>query len=199
MEIDAAERPRLLALNKVDLLDDERRRELGFRYPDAVQVSAETGEGLDELRNALEARFLATLRPMELLVPYDEGGRLSELHELAGEVEREDTPDGVRVRARVPAAAVPRFERFAQQRLATSDAALPPPVGGCARPPARAHDGDAGFDLHAAEAATLGSRRAGQRGHRPGGGDPRRARRAWCCPARASPPGTGSRWSTRPA
>ena len=33
------------------------------------------------LREAIEARFLATLRPMDLLVPYDEGGRLSELHE----------------------------------------------------------------------------------------------------------------------
>ena len=77
-----------------------------------MQVSAETGEGLDELRTTLEARFLATLRPMELLVPYADGGSLSELHELAGDVEREDTPEGVRVRARVPAAAVPRFERF---------------------------------------------------------------------------------------
>ena len=45
-------------------------------------------------------------------MPYDEGGSLSELHDLAGELEREDTPEGVRVRARVPAAAAPRFERF---------------------------------------------------------------------------------------
>ncbi len=78
-----------------------------------MQVSAETGEGLEELREAIEARFLAALRPMELLVPYEEGGSLSELHELAGELEREDTAEGVRVRARVPAAAAPRFERFA--------------------------------------------------------------------------------------
>jgi GTPase len=113
-EIGAGERPRLLALNKVDLLDEERRRELSFRFPEAVQVSGETGLGLDELREAVEARFLATLRPMELLLPYDEGGRLSELHELAGELEREDTPEGVRIRARVPAAAAPRFERFSE-------------------------------------------------------------------------------------
>ncbi len=112
-EIGAAERPRLLALNKVDLLDGDRRRELEFRHPDAIQVSAETGEGLDALRGAVEARFLATLRPMELLLPYEEGGRLSELHDVAGEMEREDTPDGVVVRARVPAAAAARFERFA--------------------------------------------------------------------------------------
>ena len=111
-EIGAAERPRLLALNKVDLVDDGRRRELAFRFPQAVQVSAATGTGLDELGEAVEARFLATLRPMELLLPYDEGGTLSELHELAGELERTDTAEGVRVRARVPAAAAPRFERF---------------------------------------------------------------------------------------
>jgi GTPase len=111
-EIGAGDRPRLLALNKVDLLDDERRRELSFRLPDAVQVSGATGEGLDDLRDAIEARFLATLRPMELLVPYEDGGSLSELHDLAGELEREDTPEGVRISARVPVAAARRFERF---------------------------------------------------------------------------------------
>jgi GTP-binding protein HflX len=112
-EIGASERPRLLALNKIDLLDSERRRELSFRFPGAVQVSGATREGLDRLSEAIEARFLATLRPMELLVPYEDGGSLSELHDLAGELEREDTPDGVVVRARVPAAAARRFERFA--------------------------------------------------------------------------------------
>jgi GTPase len=112
-ETGAGERPRLLALNKIDLLDADRRRELSFRFPHAIQVSGATGEGLDVLRDAIEGRFLATLRPMELLVPYAEGGSLSELHDLAGELEREDTADGVLVRARVPAAAAQRFERFA--------------------------------------------------------------------------------------
>jgi GTP-binding protein HflX len=111
-EIGADERPRLLALNKADLVDDESRRELSFRFPEAVQVSAVTGDGLEDLREAIEARFLAALRPMELLVPYDEGTSLSELHELAGELEREDTAEGVWIRARVPAAVAPRFERF---------------------------------------------------------------------------------------
>jgi GTP-binding protein HflX len=121
-ETGAGETPRLLALNKVDLLEGDRsgagqpapsrRRELSFRFPRAVQISGETGEGLDRLRDAIEARFLATLRPMELLLPYGEGGTLSELHDLAGELERTDTAEGVRIRARVPAAAAPRFERF---------------------------------------------------------------------------------------
>ncbi|HYI79962.1 MAG TPA: GTPase HflX [Thermoleophilaceae bacterium] len=122
-EIGAGERPRLFALNKVDLLDDERRRELSFRFPDAVQVSAETGEGLEELREAIEARFLSSLRRMDLLVPYEEGGRLSELHDLAGEMEREDTPDGVRVQARVPVSVASRFERFESDGAASSNGA----------------------------------------------------------------------------
>jgi GTP-binding protein HflX len=100
-------------MNKVDLLDDEARRELSFRHPDAVQVSAVTGEGLDELAEAVEGRFLATLRTMDLLVPYEEGGSLSELHDVAGDMERSDTAEGVRVKARVPAGVAPRFERFA--------------------------------------------------------------------------------------
>ena len=112
-EIGAAELPRVLALNKVDLLDAERRRELSFRHPQAVQVSAATGEGLDDLREAVEVRFLGTLQRMELLVPYGEGGSLSELHEVAGEMERHETAEGVRVLARVPAGLAPRFERFA--------------------------------------------------------------------------------------
>jgi GTP-binding protein HflX len=111
-ETGAGDTPRLLALNKIDLVEDERRRALSFRFPNAVQVSAETGEGLDALRAAIEARFLSTLRSMELLVPYGEGGTMSELHDLAGELERTDTAEGVRVRARVPVAVAPRFERF---------------------------------------------------------------------------------------
>ena len=113
VETGAGERQRLLALNKVDAVGEERRRELSFRFPQAVQISGETGEGLEDLSEAIEARFLATLTPMELLVPYEDGGSLSELHDLAGELEREDTADGVRIRARVPVAAAPRFERFA--------------------------------------------------------------------------------------
>jgi GTP-binding protein HflX len=112
-EIGADERPRLVVMNKVDLLDDEARQELSFRHADAVQVSAVTGEGLEELAEAIEGRFLATLRTMDLLLPYEEGGSLSELHDVAGDMQRSDTAEGVRVKARVPAGVAPRFERFA--------------------------------------------------------------------------------------
>jgi GTP-binding protein HflX len=112
-EIDAGGVTRLLALNKADLLDAERRRELGFRHPDGVLVSGATGEGLDVLGERVQEAFARTLRAVELLVPYDEGRRLAELYELADGLEREETADGVRVTARVPASVAARYERFA--------------------------------------------------------------------------------------
>jgi GTPase len=112
-EIGAGGAPRLLALNKADLIDDDRRRELGFRHPDALLLSAETGEGLEALAESVEREFRRGLRPVELLLPYREGGRLAELHDLAADLEREDTAEGVHVTARLPATAAARFERFA--------------------------------------------------------------------------------------
>src|SRR6266568_2921596 len=69
-EIDATSAPRLLVLNKVDLLDEEERRELAFHHPDGLPVSALTGEGFDVLGERIEAEFARTLRRVELLVPY---------------------------------------------------------------------------------------------------------------------------------
>ncbi len=112
-EIGAGEKQRLLVLNKADLLPADGRHEVGLRHPDAVLVSALTGEGLDLLRERIEAAFEETLADVELLVPYSEGARLHELHEVAGELERTERGDGVLVRARVPRAELHRFDDLA--------------------------------------------------------------------------------------
>jgi GTP-binding protein HflX len=112
-EIGAGTQPRILVLNKADMIDDERREELRFAHPDGVVVSARDGEGIDPLLGRIHDEFESTLRSVDLLLPFSEGARLAELHELAGELEREDTPDGVRIRARVPKMVAERFARYA--------------------------------------------------------------------------------------
>jgi len=74
-------------------------------------VSAHTGEGISALIDRLSAEFERRLAEVELLVPYVDGGRLAELHELAGDLEREDTPEGVRVLVRLPAGVAPGIKR----------------------------------------------------------------------------------------
>ena len=105
--------PRMLVLAKSDKVDDQRRAELARRHSDAILVSAVTGDGVPELVQRLEAEFERRLSDVDLLVPYVEGGRLAELHELAGDLEREDTPEGVRVHARLPAGVAARFAPYA--------------------------------------------------------------------------------------
>jgi GTP-binding protein HflX len=108
-EIGAGEKPRLLVLNKTDLLSEDERHEVSISHPEAVLVSALKDAGLDELKERIEQAFAETLTEVELLIPYNQGGRLHELHEVAGELERTDGPDGVRVHARVPSAELHRF------------------------------------------------------------------------------------------
>jgi len=112
-EIGAGDRPRLLVLNKIDLLDEQERDELRLRYPGAMFVSGMTGEGLVELNARFEAELEHMLCRVELLVPYADGGSLAELHELAGDLSRDDTPEGVRVQALLPKRAAERFAKFA--------------------------------------------------------------------------------------
>jgi GTP-binding protein HflX len=112
-EIGAGEGPRVLVLNKVDLLEEDSREELRLRHPDAVLVSGTTGKGLPELEERIERELRHTLRPMELLVPYTQGGSLAELHDIAGDLHRKDTPEGVLVRALVPARLAERYAKFA--------------------------------------------------------------------------------------
>jgi GTP-binding protein HflX len=112
-EIGAGEKPRLLVFNKVDLLSEEGRRDTALDHPEAVLVSAQEGEGLDELRERIERAFEETLTEVELLIPYAQGARLHELHEVAGDLERTDREDGVFVCAKVPTAEMHRFSDLA--------------------------------------------------------------------------------------
>jgi len=116
VEIGADAVPEILVLAKADRVDAERRAELQRRHPDAVLISAVTGEGLGALEQRIEEEFARTLQDVELLIPYDAGARLAELHAIAGDLEREDTPDGVRVAARLPAAVAARYQEFALSR-----------------------------------------------------------------------------------
>jgi GTPase len=112
-EIGADAVPRLRVYNKVDLLDPADANELAIRDPGSIAISAVSGEGQDELRDRIGQAFEETRRPLELLLPYSEGAALAELHDLAGDLQREDRPDGVLVRADVPAALAHRFTDFA--------------------------------------------------------------------------------------
>ena len=112
-EIGAGAVPVELVLNKVDRLDAVSRRRVSNRFPEALLISAATGEGLEELRALIAARFADRFDEVRLLVPYDEGRVLSDLYALGAPIdERTDTDEGVLIRARLPHRDVRRFARY---------------------------------------------------------------------------------------
>jgi GTP-binding protein HflX len=112
-EIGAGELPVELVLNKVDTVAALGRRRLRNRYPEALQISARTGEGLHELRGRIAERFAERFEPVRLLIPHSDGARLAELYELGAPIEeRSDRADGVLLVARLPRVQLPRFAAY---------------------------------------------------------------------------------------
>jgi GTP-binding protein HflX len=112
-EIGADDLPLELVLNKIDAVDPLRRRRLANLFPDALQVSALTGEGLEALRERIAERFADRFEAVRLFLPYEDGGKLAELYALGAPIEeREDQPEGVLVRARLPRRELRRFARY---------------------------------------------------------------------------------------
>ena len=112
-EIGAGDSPRLLVLNKIDRLTDAEVADLRIAWPEACLVSALGGDGIDVLLDRIARIFEEQMEPVELLVPYDEGARLHELHEVAAAIERTDEEGGVRVSARLPSGELYRFADLA--------------------------------------------------------------------------------------
>jgi GTPase len=112
-EIGAGELPVEGVLNKIDRVDPLGRRRLSNRFPGAPQVSALTGQGIEELKTELARRFDDRWERVRLLVPYEDGGRLSDLYALGTPIEeRKDTPEGVLVIARLPRRELPKFASY---------------------------------------------------------------------------------------
>ncbi|HUY97197.1 MAG TPA: GTPase HflX [Verrucomicrobiae bacterium] len=105
-ELDALDRPRILALNKVDRLSVGARSRLQMvpwdGYAAAVAVSALTGEGVEDLGAALATLLAEPLERLEVVVPYTDPQSLLRWRRY-GRIEHEEYTDrGVHVVGRVP-------------------------------------------------------------------------------------------------
>jgi GTP-binding protein HflX len=110
-EIGAAEIPEVVLLNKWDRVDEMERARLERRHPDAVPVSALTGEGTDRVL-ARMASALPRLTEVTLLVPHDRSDVVPWLYREEEVVSTDAGADGTLVRARVSERGLGRVGQF---------------------------------------------------------------------------------------
>lgn len=96
--------PELIVLNKADLANAEDLLALRTRYPQAVAVSAYTGQGMEELKEEIARQLPRPGVHIDAVVPYHRGDLVARVHDT-GEMEHEEHLEaGTRVVAQVDAA-----------------------------------------------------------------------------------------------
>ncbi|HEY3338717.1 MAG TPA: GTPase HflX [Propionicimonas sp.] len=112
-DIGAAQVPEQLVINKIDAADPDMLMALRGRFPEALFISARTGEGMVELRARMEERLPRPEVEVHALVPYDRGDLINKIHTSGEFVSSDHTEHGTRVVARVNADLAGELARYA--------------------------------------------------------------------------------------
>jgi GTP-binding protein HflX len=100
-DLEADEKPRVTALNKIDLLDDPSVVDTSL-YPNAIAVSALRKIGLNALLEKIVGVLAASMEAVQVTIPYDKS-ELVELFHRRGHVDREEhRPEGTFLAGRIP-------------------------------------------------------------------------------------------------
>jgi GTP-binding protein HflX len=99
---DAPPTPELLVVNKIDAADGLTLAQLRRALPDAVFVSARTGDGLDRLQQRMAESIPPTDTTIDVTIPYDRGDLVNRVHAEGRVDATEHTAEGTRIKARVP-------------------------------------------------------------------------------------------------
>lgn len=112
-EIGAGDIPMVTAFNKIDLLRDpdtaiQKLEEFSSTFP----ISARTGQGIDELLDAIEEELFETYVELDVLIPYQEGQLQSRFHEYGQVNKVENLEEGTHITGLIPRRLVHQFSPY---------------------------------------------------------------------------------------
>ncbi|MGZ5392478.1 MAG: GTPase HflX [Mycobacterium sp.] len=105
--------PELVVVNKIDAADDLALAQLRRALPDAVFVSAHTGDGLTRLQQRMAELIAPTDTVVDVTIPYDRGDLVNKVHADGRVDATEHTAEGTRIKARVPISLAATLGEFA--------------------------------------------------------------------------------------
>jgi len=111
----AQDKPTILVFNKVDLLSPQERVQLDEAmalWPNSVAISAYTGQGIDEMLDAVLQQVQSLLSPIRALVPYSDSQAIQECYDFGRVHKLEYREDGIYVEAELVHEMRRKFERW---------------------------------------------------------------------------------------
>ncbi len=109
-EVGAGDRPVMLVLNKIDMVDDIARAGLVSLYPDAVMVSARTKEGFEEFVNRIDVLLSGDER--HYFLPPSRSDLVAFAHREGSVIEVRYLDDAIELRARTSGKLAVALEEF---------------------------------------------------------------------------------------
>ena len=110
-DLQASDIPCILALNKIDAAEPQSMSYLNRAYPDAMPISALTGEGVGELLKAT-GELTGNTRTVTMAIPGGEGDVLAALYREGSVLSREFEDDKVILRVRLPAETIHNYSGY---------------------------------------------------------------------------------------
>ena len=108
-ELKAEDKPTLFVFNKADRIASQHLREQMMHDREAICISAATGENLDELQQRIEGFFQESQVSLTLLVPFSDGGIITQLHALNAVRETDYVAEGTKLIVSLPLSEKDRF------------------------------------------------------------------------------------------
>ena len=90
-ELGATEQKRIEVINKCDIADPPPS------FPGAILLSAKTGQGLDDLKDAIAEAIQETYVPVTFMIPFSRYGILSEIHAAGRVISETHTDEGTEI------------------------------------------------------------------------------------------------------
>jgi GTP-binding protein HflX len=100
-EVDARDIPEIIVFNKCDLIDDDQQILLRGLEPNAVFVSAKTGEGVEALQQLIADTIPEPDVEVTAVIPYEHGEIVSMIHKSGHVLDTDYVESGTRIHARV--------------------------------------------------------------------------------------------------
>ncbi len=113
-ELDLADRPVVVALNKVDRLEADVALEALVERFDGVALSARTGEGVSRLLDRVEQGLGPRVERVSLRIPYRDGPAVAHCYRQGRVLARSDDADGIRLEVELPPRLVLPVEAYRQ-------------------------------------------------------------------------------------